>query len=221
MKSTFFKNISATLFCLLVVVHASEQSRGTPSEVFGIHLDSWDLTEGIHVNSTSNFVFETVNSLLQRWPNTRYRNGKSHLYQFRCSRLHTHTLGHTLVPATIPRGTLLYHGTYKADIPTVPEWLAMDPEHSYQFCGQIIFPPAPPESAMTNDNCWHLTMVTTRPLNLLYFDGSSAAKMEGPLDSQDLLAWGEIRPDKILEERERLDRLCEWANRYELDGFVR
>jgi len=74
---------------------------------------------------------------------------------------------------------------------------------------------------MTNDNCWHLTMVTTRPLNLLYFDGSSAAKMEGPLDSQDLLAWREIRPDKILEETERLEKLCEWASRYELDGFIR
>jgi len=74
---------------------------------------------------------------------------------------------------------------------------------------------------MTNDNCWHLTMVTTRPLKLLYFDGSSAAKMEGPLDSQDLLAWREIRPDRILEERERLEKLCEWASRYELDGFVR
>ena len=65
-------------------------------------------------------------------------------------------------------------------------------------------------------------MVTTRPLKLLYFDGSSAAKMEGgPLDSQDLLAWREIRPDKFFDERERLDKLCEWGSRYELDGFVR
>ena len=139
-------------------------------------------------------------------------------------------LGHTLVPATIPRGTLLYHGTYKAEIPTVPEWLAMNPEHSYQFCGQPAKPiprvpplgPPPIGSSMTNNNCWHLTMVTIRPLKLLYFDGSSSAKMEGgPLDSQDLLAWGEIRHDKIFKERERINKLCEWGSKYELDGFVR
>jgi len=93
-----FEHIFATLFCLLVAVHAigfqdelevkiprrsqSQSVRGTPSDGFGIHLESWDLTEGIRINSTSNFVFETVNSLLQRWPNTRYRNGKYHLYRF-------------------------------------------------------------------------------------------------------------------------------------------
>ena len=88
MGFTFFKSILATLFCLLVAVHAiefqdelevkipmrsqSQSVRGTPSDGFGIHLESWDLTEGIRidVNSTSNFVFETFNSLLQRWPNT-------------------------------------------------------------------------------------------------------------------------------------------------------
>ena len=64
-------------------------------------------------------------------------------------------------------------------------------------------------------------MVTTRPLKLLYFDGSSAAKMEGPMYSQDLLAWREIRQDTMLKDRERLDKLCEWGSRYKLDGFVR
>jgi hypothetical protein len=38
--------------------------------------ESWNLAKGPGINSTSNFVFETVNSLLQHWPNTRYRNGK-------------------------------------------------------------------------------------------------------------------------------------------------
>jgi len=37
---------------------------------------SWNLAKGPGINSTSNLVFETVNSLLQHWPNTRYRNGK-------------------------------------------------------------------------------------------------------------------------------------------------
>src|SRR6266571_7705936 len=130
MGFTFFNNILATLFTTLVVQAIEFQDglgrsqtqsvRGTPSDDFGIHLESWDLTEGIHINSTSNFVFETVNSLLQHWPNTRYRNGKSYIGS--ASRL-THfdagLVGHTLVPATIPKGTLLYHGTYQAELPTV------------------------------------------------------------------------------------------------------
>jgi hypothetical protein len=70
--------------------------------------------------------------------------------------------------------------------------------------------------------CWQLTLVTTRSLNLLYFDGSSAAKMKGgPMDSQDLLAWGEIKEEWFFRERERIDKLCEWGKKYGLDGFVR
>jgi hypothetical protein len=37
---------------------------------------SWDFEEGVHPNSTAHLVFDTVNSLLQQWPNTRYRNGR-------------------------------------------------------------------------------------------------------------------------------------------------
>ena len=43
----------------------------------------------------------------------------------------------------------------------------------------------------------------------------------GTLDSQDLLAWREIRPDKTFKQRERLDKLCEWGSKYKVDGFVR
>ncbi len=42
----------------------------------GYQTESWNLAKGPEINSSSNFVFETVNSLLQNWPNTRYRNGK-------------------------------------------------------------------------------------------------------------------------------------------------
>jgi hypothetical protein len=38
----------------------------------------WNLDDPPHPNATGHFVFETVNSLLQHWPNTRYRNGKLH-----------------------------------------------------------------------------------------------------------------------------------------------
>ena len=37
----------------------------------------WNLIDKPNLNdTTSNFIFETANSLLQRWPNTRYRNGE-------------------------------------------------------------------------------------------------------------------------------------------------
>ena len=44
---------------------------------FGDDLVQWDLDEPHAVNATSNLVFETANSLLQHWANTRYRIGRS------------------------------------------------------------------------------------------------------------------------------------------------
>ena len=65
-------------------------------------------------------------------------------------------------------------------------------------------------------------MITNRPLKVLYFDGSSAAKfLGGPMDSQDVLIWGEVKPEWIYEEQKRLDSLCAWGKQYEIDGFVR
>jgi hypothetical protein len=119
--------------------------------------------------------------------------------------------GHTVVPATIPRGTVLYHGTPKenASVPNVPEWLAFDVEHSYIFCRRF---------------CHVASFVTTRELKLLYFDGTSATKAPGNLSSmetQDLLAWGKLMPEREFDEFERIEALCEWANQFGIDGFIR
>ena len=115
--------------------------------------------------------------------------------------------GHSLVPATIPTGTVLFHGRTDNRVPDVPEWFAFDFEHGYLFC---ISP------------CYVISMQAKRDLRLLYFDGSSAAKMDdGPMESQDIVAWGKPRPDKYFAERERIKDLCEWGKPYGLDGFVR
>ena len=37
---------------------------------------SWNFSEKPSHDSTSHLIFDTVNSLLQRWTNTRYRNGQ-------------------------------------------------------------------------------------------------------------------------------------------------
>ena len=64
--------------------------------------------------------------------------------------------------------------------------------------------------------------MATRPLKVLYFDGSSAAKMTtGPLDSQDILLWGEAKPELIFAETRRIQELCEWGKEFGLDGFAR
>lgn len=169
----------------------------------------WDLDAGPPPNSTWHLIFDTVSSLLQHWPNTRYRNGESsHMPRG----LHlTRDTGHNIVPGVIPTGTLLYHGTSVDKVPSVPEWAATDPEHSSLFC-----------RGEAHKGCWHLTLVTTRPLQILHFDGSSAAKMYGgPMDIQDVLLWGEPKPDWTFSERKRIDELCAWGGEFGISGFAR
>ncbi|KAG2030444.1 hypothetical protein BDR03DRAFT_974581 [Suillus americanus] len=94
-------------------------------------------------------------------------------------------------------------------IPSGPEWTAMDPEHSVFF-------------SRGNGSDWHLTLSATRPLKVLYFDGNSAAKLsEGTMDTQDIIAWGEPRPERFLDERDRIDDLCTWGKEFGIDGFAR
>ncbi|TEB15050.1 hypothetical protein FA13DRAFT_1747761, partial [Coprinellus micaceus] len=129
-----------------------------------------------------NYIFESVSSLLQQWSNTRYRNGTS------------------LRPLT-----------QEYIIPSVPDWVATDPEHSYLFC----------RGSEAEKGCWHLTLAVTRPLNVLYFDGSSAAKMEGCMDGQDMITWGNSPPNRIFDEATRIRDLCAWGKKYNLNGFMR
>ncbi|KAI5986930.1 hypothetical protein EDD15DRAFT_2389799 [Pisolithus albus] len=153
----------------------------------------WQLDKPPGVNSTGHLIFETVNSLLQHWPNTRMRNG------------------HNIVPGTIPPGTLLYHGAWSSNLPRGPGWTATDPEHSILFCKRFV----------EEDGCWHLTLISTRPLKVVYFDGSSAAKAPfATMDSQDIIAWGFVQPSWSLAERDRIEDLCKWGRQYNVDGFV-
>ncbi|KAJ3915704.1 hypothetical protein F5877DRAFT_48065 [Lentinula edodes] len=155
----------------------------------------WDVNKPSADNSTANLVFSTASSLLQSIPNSRYRNG------------------HTIIPGIVQSGTMLYHGRGDSDIPTM-DWVAFEPELSYTFCR--IFGGA--------ENCWLHNFVVDRPLRVLYFDGSGtalAAFPRGSMDSQDIFAWGEIKPDMALNEGSRIRKMCEWASKLGLDGFIR
>ncbi|KAJ7902722.1 hypothetical protein B0H14DRAFT_1145388 [Mycena olivaceomarginata] len=150
----------------------------------------WNLNTLPSPNATGHIVFDTVSSLLEHWPNTKYHSG------------------HTIVPGTIPAGTLLYHGRNDPDVPTAREWAATDSEFARLFC-------------VEPEDCWLLTVVTTRPLRVLYFDGSSANKMpDGPMDIQDLLIWGAVHPERANPdwEYERLNRLCDT---FGFDAYIR
>ncbi|KAH9056829.1 hypothetical protein EDB87DRAFT_1823975 [Lactarius vividus] len=147
----------------------------------------WNLPPDL--NSTHHLIFNSVSGLLQRWPNTLRRNG------------------HSLVPATVPKGTILYHGRTDDRVPNEPDWLAFDFEHAYLF---------------GHGPCYVISLQAKRDLRLVYFDGSSAAKMkDGPMDSQDVILWGQPQPDKYFSERERIKALCDWGRSFGLDGFVR
>lgn len=119
--------------------------------------------------------------------------------------------GHNIVPGIVPIGTLLYHGRGDSNLPDGPDWTATDPEHSYIFC-----------RGSSDAGCWHLTLIVSRPLQVLYFDGSSAAKMsDGPMDSQDVVGWGGVFPDRYFNERQRILDLCNWGKPFGIDGYVR
>jgi hypothetical protein len=119
-------------------------------------------------------------------------------------------IGHNIVPGVIQTGTLLYHGSSRNTIPSGPDWIATDPEHSMNF------------ARGGNGSGRHLTLAATRPLKVLYFDGSSAAKVpEGTMDTQDIIAWGEVQPDRFRDERSRIKDLCTWGKEFGIDGFAR
>ena len=65
------------------------------------------------------------------------------------------------------------------------------------------------------------TFAATRPLRALYFDGFSAAKVEGMLDLQNVLVYGKADGAEPFEDFERGKLLCEWGKRFGIEGFVR
>lgn len=89
------------------------------------------------------------------------------------------------------------------------DWIAFDPEHS------IMFARGPYGYGTV------YTFVTTRELNLVYFDGASANKVPGVVDSQDLLFWGNISDPDYTRDIERIAAACEWGKEYGIDGYLR
>ncbi|KZT56785.1 hypothetical protein CALCODRAFT_435231, partial [Calocera cornea HHB12733] len=117
--------------------------------------------------------------------------------------------GHTIVPATVPAGTLMYHGTngeWGPDPPEGSEWLTLDEDHALYFSSQ--------DGRL-------FTYTATRDLRLLYFDGVSAAVMPtGTQDTQDVIIYGNVS-EFHWSPFIRICQLCDWAKKHNVDGFVR
>ncbi|KAG8213371.1 hypothetical protein J3R82DRAFT_11862 [Butyriboletus roseoflavus] len=199
LRATLFSLIATVLPTLAAQVPLGSghhwQAEHYPAILRDDDIAEWSLDKLPNPDATDHLVFETVHSLLQHWPNTRMRNG------------------HNIVPGSIPKGTLLYHGTSRKELPPGPDWVATDPEHSYLFCQDWFNHP--------QEGCWHLTLAATRPLKVIYFDGNSAAELPcGTLDTQDLIAWSKISDGNHSSERERIQDLCKWGRNFGVDGFV-
>ncbi|KAJ7090251.1 hypothetical protein B0H15DRAFT_779311 [Mycena belliarum] len=147
-------------------------------------------------DSTAPFIFNGLSSLLTQWSNTVHGTGR-----------------HSIVPGVLQPFTLLYHAREDALLPPSPEWLAWDVEMSY---GIMV-----PRGGQTH----LLTYRTTRPANVLYFDGMSAAWGPGWLDSQHMFIFGtSANASKNIawwDDYGRAEQLCDWAKTREIEGFVR
>ncbi|KAF9526541.1 hypothetical protein CPB83DRAFT_857702 [Crepidotus variabilis] len=169
-KTNFTSTIFSACFALPLIVSAPGDSQAPLRSISSDWIagktsqDNWDLALGPDVNSTSQWIFDTVNSLLKLWPNTRLRNG------------------HNIVPGILPVGTLLYHGTSSRQVPTTSDWTAIDPEHSYLFCRDM---------TGGGKGCWHLTLAVTHPLKVCISMGAVRPKCGEVLWTAKIFSLGE------------------------------
>ncbi|KAF8309479.1 hypothetical protein DL93DRAFT_1753976 [Clavulina sp. PMI_390] len=143
----------------------------------------WDQTPS--EDETGHWIFAAASEAMLYWP-------QSVIVQ-----------GHSMLPAVIPIGTVMYHGRPDQDVPTAPDWLAFDYEHAYFFA-------EPPKGYV-------LTFTTKRALRVIFFDGLSAHHGR---DTQQVFTYGKVdeegtAPFDLHEE------LCEWAKDHNIDGFMR
>ncbi|KAK1833603.1 hypothetical protein QBC39DRAFT_400775 [Podospora conica] len=122
--------------------------------------------------------------------------------------------GHSIVAGTIAPATVLYHAKHAPGPPKKPTFFAFDAEMSVGIYGG---------SGQSNLHVYS----TTRPLNIIYFDGQAATLTAlGTLDSQMSILQGHVPlyPEYDLvydEEDQRALDLCGLVKKLGIDGVVR
>ena len=124
---------AATALCLLVP--ASNNGLCAPVRVFSF----WRRSTSRHFSSTvSSSVVGSSVSGVELVPEPKFYP-PAH-----CHRSHVNTRGASCtklqsVPATIPRGTMVYYRRTDGRIPDRHDWLAFEFRHSYLFCRQSCY----------------------------------------------------------------------------------
>lgn len=178
--------------------------------------------------ANANHIFNAVHSAGRQWGSSLNHNGFG------------------FIPAVVSAGTSFYHGGYTEEPPDGPEWLAFEVEHAEFFArppprgpgrhrpcpeGKHLHPVAD-QAEMYSGGCdeegqvrgYLQTYHTTRDIQLLYLDGTSAGKTYvGTLDSQDeVLCQDDSRQGDILgDEMRRAKALCDMVTEWGWDGIMR
>ncbi|KAF4333678.1 hypothetical protein FBEOM_12510 [Fusarium beomiforme] len=76
-----------------------------------------------YAKERAHMVFNAIHSAGRQWGSALYHNGFG------------------FFPATVPAGTMFYHGTRQNVTPTGPEWLAFDIEHAENFARSFKYRP--------------------------------------------------------------------------------
>ncbi|KAL7931813.1 hypothetical protein V8C35DRAFT_103400 [Trichoderma chlorosporum] len=183
--------------------------------------------------ANANHIFNAIHSAGRQWGSSLNHNGFG------------------FIPVVVPEGTSLYHGGYFERPPDGPEWLAFEVEHAENFarvpkggprgrrpCRQeqldSLSAEQKPlgESETESDGCdtdgrvrgYFQTYQTTRNVQLLYLDGTSAGKSPlGTLDSQDDVLCQGNGPDWSSpgSEMYRAKMLCDLVTEWGWDGIMR
>lgn len=182
-------------------------------------------------------IFNSIHSAGRQWGSSLNHNGLA------------------MIPARVPRGNLLYHGTHSSDVnQTGLEWLAFEPEHAEIFAistrgahqkfftkgrvQQVLQDPdqrdagseIPRSTEQAPVRGYLRTYQASRDLNLLYFDGMSAAKgCLGTLDTQDLVLrlingsspCDHQFADIMTHDYARVGELCKTVTAMGYDGLLR
>ncbi|KAJ4387601.1 hypothetical protein N0V93_008197 [Gnomoniopsis smithogilvyi] len=183
-------------------------------------------------------IFNSIHSATRQWGSSLNHNGLA------------------IIPAKVPKGNLLYHGTHSSDIKTTGlEWLAFEPEHSEAFSASwrarqkrdtSVSEQVPVHGLDDNDRSqepqsgtsaeqppirgYLRTYQASRDLNLLYFDGMSAAKgCLGTVDTQDLVMrmingtspCDQFFVDIMIHDIARVSEICDIITPLGYDGLLR
>jgi hypothetical protein len=158
--------------------------------------------------------------------------------------------GFGFIPVVVPAGTSLYHGGYSKYPPEGPEWLAFEIEHAENFARsrrprgrrpeaeEQLHPIPPAQKPLGGPEAddipgddpegivrgYFHTYQTTRDVQLLYIDGTSAGKSPiGTLDSQDNLLCKNSSShwDTMEDEMYRAKTMCDLVTKWGWDGIMR